>query len=42
MSAPRRRRRVGVGDRVRVDGVTHIVIGVSGTQVRLADGPAPC
>ncbi len=38
MSAPRRRRRVGVGDRVRVGGVAHIVIGVSGTQVRLADG----
>ena len=35
MSAPRRR--VAVGDRVRVDGVGNIVIGVSGTQVRLAD-----
>jgi hypothetical protein len=37
MSIPRHRRRVGVGDRVRVDGVGHIVIGVSGTRVRLAD-----
>lgn len=35
MSTPRRW--VAVGDRVRVDGVGHIVIGVSGTQVRLAD-----
>ncbi|MQA64240.1 MAG: DDE-type integrase/transposase/recombinase [Actinophytocola sp.] len=28
---------MAVGDRVRVDGVGHIVIGVSGTRVRLAD-----
>ena len=26
-----------IGDRVRVDGVPHVVIGVSGTGVRLAD-----
>jgi hypothetical protein len=37
MSTPRHRRRVGVGARVRVEGVGHIVIGVSGTRVRLAD-----
>ncbi len=37
MSTPRHRRQVAVGDRVRVDGVGHIVIGVSGTRVRLAD-----
>lgn len=37
MNTPRGRRRLAVGDRVRVDGVGHIVIGVSGTWVRLAD-----
>ncbi|MQA63862.1 MAG: hypothetical protein GEU86_20890 [Actinophytocola sp.] len=37
MNTPRERRRLAVGDRVRVDGVGHIVIGVSGTRVRLAD-----
>ena len=37
MSGPGHRRRVAVGDRVRVDGVAHIVIGVAGTRVRLAD-----
>jgi transposase InsO family protein len=38
VSVPGRRRRVAVGDRVRVDGVGHVVIGVTGTRVRLADG----
>jgi transposase InsO family protein len=38
VSGPGHRRRVAVGDRVRVDGVAHIVIGVTGTRVRLADG----
>jgi transposase InsO family protein len=32
-----RGRRVGIGDRILVDGVPNIVIGVSGTWVRLAD-----
>ncbi len=32
-----RRRRVGIGDRVRVGGVPSVVIGVSGMVVRLAD-----
>jgi hypothetical protein len=34
MSGPRRR--LAVGDRVRVDGVPHVVIGVAGTRVRMA------
>ena len=38
MNTPRGRRRLAVGDRVGVEGVGHIVIGVSGTRVRLADG----
>jgi hypothetical protein len=37
MSTRKQRCRVAVGDRVRVDGVVHIVIGVSGLRVRLAD-----
>ncbi|HEY5844622.1 MAG TPA: Mu transposase C-terminal domain-containing protein, partial [Mycobacterium sp.] len=37
MSSPRQRRRIAVGDRVRVDGADHIVIGVTGPRVRLAD-----
>lgn len=37
MRGPRERRRLAVGDRVRVGGVGHILIGVSGTRVRLAD-----
>jgi hypothetical protein len=37
VSTPRERRRLAVGDRVCVDGASHIVIGVSGTRVRLAD-----
>lgn len=32
-----RRRRVGVGDRVLVDGNPNVVVGVSGTRIRLAD-----
>jgi putative transposase len=32
-----RRRRVGVGDRILADGVPSVVVGVSGTRVRLAD-----
>jgi transposase InsO family protein len=31
------RRRVGVGDRVLVDGKPNVVVGVSGTRIRLAD-----
>jgi hypothetical protein len=37
MSSPRQRRRIAVGDRVRVEGTGHIVIGVTGPRVRLAD-----
>ena len=37
MSTPKQRRRITVGDRVRVDGADHIVIGVTGPRVRLAD-----
>jgi hypothetical protein len=37
MNTLRGRQRLAVGDRVRVEGVGHIVIGVSGTRVRLAD-----
>lgn len=33
-----RRRRVGVGDRVLVGGRPNVVVSVSGTRVRLADG----
>ena len=36
MSAARRRR-VGVGDRILAGGVPNVVVGVSGTRVRLAD-----
>ncbi len=36
MSAGGARRRLVIGDRVRVDGVPRVVIGVSGTEVRLA------
>lgn len=32
-----RRRRLGIADRIRVEGVPHVVIGVSGTTVRMAD-----
>jgi len=32
-----RRRWVGVGDRILAEGVPNVVVGVSGTQVRLAD-----
>jgi transposase InsO family protein len=32
-----RRRRVGIGDRVLVDGKPNVVVGLSGTRVRLAD-----
>jgi hypothetical protein len=32
-----RRRRVGIGDRVRVDGAPSVVISVTGTLIRLAD-----
>jgi putative transposase len=34
MSGPRRR--LAVGDRVRVDGVPHVVIGLAGTRARMA------
>lgn len=37
MSSPKRRRRIAIGDRVRVEGSDHIVIGVTGPRVRLAD-----
>lgn len=37
MSTPKQRRRIAVGDRIRVDGVAHIVIGLAGPRVRLAD-----
>jgi hypothetical protein len=37
VSAQKRRRGVALGDRIRVDGVLHVVIGVSGPRVRLAD-----
>jgi transposase InsO family protein len=37
VSTPRERRRIAVGDRVRVDGADHIVSGVTGPRVRLAD-----
>ena len=37
MSGRRARYGVGIGDRVRVAGVPHLVIGVSGTLVRMAD-----
>jgi hypothetical protein len=32
-----RRRRVGIGDRIRVDGTPNVVISVTGTRIRLAD-----
>jgi transposase InsO family protein len=32
-----RRRRVGIGDRILITGVPNIVVGVTGTRVRLAD-----
>lgn len=35
MSTPRQRQQVSVGDRVRVEGAEQVVIGVSGTAVRL-------
>jgi transposase InsO family protein len=35
MSTPRRRQQLRVGDRIRVDGVEQVVIGVSGTAIRL-------
>jgi Mu transposase, C-terminal len=37
MSSPKQRRRIAVGDRVRVEGTAHVVIGVTGPRVRLAD-----
>ncbi|HEY5877763.1 MAG TPA: Mu transposase C-terminal domain-containing protein [Nakamurella sp.] len=37
MNTPRGRRRLAVGDRVRIDGVPHVVIGVSGIGLRLVD-----
>jgi hypothetical protein len=37
MIAPGRPGQLGPGDRVRADGVVHTVVGMSGTQVRLAD-----
>src|SRR5215207_6681556 len=37
VSTPKQRRRIAVGDRVRVDGIDHIVIGLVGPRVRLAD-----
>jgi transposase InsO family protein len=36
VSTPKQRRRIAVGDRVRADGVDHIVIGVLGPRIRLA------
>jgi hypothetical protein len=37
VSTPKQRRRIAVGDRVRVEGSDRIVIGVAGPRVRLAD-----
>lgn len=37
MSTPRQRQQLRVGDRIRVDGVEQVVIGVSGTAMRLVD-----
>ena len=37
MRMQREHLQLGIGDRIRVDDVPHVVIGVSGTLVRLAD-----